>query len=798
MSDETSEPRTPQQESPQPESPSIGPGYALFQMAKALTTSDQHEDAATRERAEERVAKWVSVFQGILNGTLKVGSRTPLENVPEWVTLEVVTGGFATGQLLAGGPLQEHEVALLAEHPELAEAGEDGRTLLNAYYLSEQGLARLRELLHNGHYEIDVPEEGALLVVAWLIEQGHVEAAQALLAEIGPFFGRLRFYPIPSERAAAGGAHIFLEDVGSAINRLQQIESSRDILAQKEAIELWAPLYDEVVRLFLQTVEGEPPTLHRDAQGNVVVEGGWPCYHYPDGWAMRAQRVLDEYHRLRQEHTLSAKPERHSENFTQLRGYLQRCVSEPLSLSALDVRRIRVLLARFVAKYGLPDSEQHRALRRCQERQIDIPIYKDIAQVVLARLAHYDKDGGITDLDAVTQPVRSNEAERWAVKAATAIPPVIQKKVERAVIDSIDGLVERGVITSSDTLARLLPQITSEIRAAGIADPTLRRLYAAIYRAFRRRRSLLLLNFESQIRIEELPWIAAIERFRQENFSTRDLARQTLEEVVTLALTSFPYAILPNKLLQELRTLAKGADLNIPFVDEIAADIFMGDFAPGFLYAAKRAAGLLQGTLYERYYGIDYRQVQSLDEQKPKQERWRLPDTSGNTLIALCARRAGLSSTGWSVARNGMIIEQQQILTTQNLAVLFESLHLAERLRDRLGEMVRHCFEWICRRQQMNSDTWHGHLIMIKNTAYAWRQMIFFLSFLSQAELQEFLAWAEAHFRQQSGHFLARFRPAMNGLVLAAEGRSLDAPDVDPEQVKRFLGWSDTSHWLLS
>src|SRR5690606_5868728 len=151
-------------------------------------------------------------------------------------------------------------------------------------------------------------------------------------------------------------------------------------------------------------------------------------------------------------------------------------------------------------------------------------------------------------------------------------------------------------------------------RAAGITDPLLRQLDAAIYRSFRRRRSLLLLDLQSQVRIEELPWVAAMEVFRAKNLSTRELARQTLQEVTRLALASFPHALVPNKLLQELRALVVQAKLDIPLVDELAADIFMGEFSGKFVRAAKQAAQLMSGTLYQTYYGIDYGQVLQLRE----------------------------------------------------------------------------------------------------------------------------------------------------------------------------------------
>jgi hypothetical protein len=47
--------------------------------------------------------------------------------------------------------------------------------------------------------------------------------------------------------------------------------------------------------------------------------------------------------------------------------------------------------------------------------------------------------------------------------------------------------------------------------------------------------------------------------------------------------------------------------------------------------------------------------------------------------------------------------------------------------------------------QQVNAANWHARLITVKNTAYAWRQMLFSLSFFENAGVAEFIAWAESH-----------------------------------------------------
>ena len=760
--------------------PRVNPGYAAFQIARALTTSEEHADPSTRERAQERIAKWETVLRNILSGSVEYGSRTPLSQTPAWATLEVVTGGFATGELLAAGPLQEHERTLFAN---LQVSGEkDGRSPLNAHFLTDTGLADLQQKLETKCYDVDIPEEGALLVVAWLSKNGYAQEARNLLHELSPYFSRLRFYPIPMDQPRRSSAGVHLQDVGATIEDLLKTKPNKLILAQKEASEVWAPYYDRLIALYLETVAG-----------------GWPCQHYPPGWPERARALLGEYTELRREHSLCGKPQRPNSYFAQLRALLDRCATNPESLTGRDVGRIRLILNRYVAKRGAPGSSTCAEERRRQAAYVSGPTFHEIATaVVIPRLRKYPADEGLPDVLPLKQPVGQAEAESFCIPENTPIPESIQRKVDRCLNETVEVLIERDLITSGDTLARILPQMTSGIRAAGIHDDQLRHLYSLIYKAFRRRGSLLLLDLEKQVQIEELPWVAAIERFRNENLSSRELARQTLEEVALITIRSFPHAILPNKLLQELSALVKGAELDIPLVNEIATDIFMGQFSGKFLESAKKAAHLLRGTLYTSYYSIDYEQVTKMpDDKETAGRRWlRFSATDKADLFAqLCASRAGVSLGTWDVATNGMIIEQQQILTTQNLAALFSGLDLGNALGSQLNEMARECFEWICRRHQMKIDSWHARLIMLKNTAYAWRQMIFFLS-LPNADVFAFLGWAERYFQDQSEEFRNRFRPALEGLKFVVEGGSLES--ANNPGVRRFVGWSNTRHWLLS
>ena len=270
-------------------------------------------------------------------------SRTPLADTPAWATLEVAHGGFATGSLLAGGPLLPHERERLGRLPAAPEGAE--RSALNASYLTDEGLAELGQLLDSGCYRLGVPEEGALLVVAWLLRQGDGDAVRSILDAIGPFLNRLRFYPVPDLTPLASGAVVRLQDVGTTAAQLAALRPRPAVLALREAITVWVPLFDRLVGLFLETVEGEVPSLRRGddgtpvktAGGRFVVDGGWPCQHYPDGWRDRAQALLADYARLRAEHRLCGKPEKAKRNFARLRGFLETCVRDPRRLTGREV-----------------------------------------------------------------------------------------------------------------------------------------------------------------------------------------------------------------------------------------------------------------------------------------------------------------------------------------------------------------------------------------------------------------------------------------------------------------------------
>ncbi len=198
--------------------------------------------------------RWEQVLAGLSTGSIAVGSRTPLSGVPAWVTLEVVTGGFATGELRAGGELQPHEHALLAR---LGGPGAlSPRAALNVYFLGAEGRAELAARLADGRYSVQVPEEGALLVVQWLLERNELERAQQVLDEIAPWLDRLRFYPVLDDRPLLDSAVVCLRPLRETVEQLEALRVPIEVARMNESLTVWSPLLDRMLVLFAATVVG--------------------------------------------------------------------------------------------------------------------------------------------------------------------------------------------------------------------------------------------------------------------------------------------------------------------------------------------------------------------------------------------------------------------------------------------------------------------------------------------------------------------------------------------------------------
>jgi hypothetical protein len=753
----------------------VGSNYAVHELLRAMRAAQNHKDAALKAKATTRVQQWMDVLTSIASGAMKVGSRTPFSGTPAWITPGVLRGGFTkAGYYAAGGSLHPHEQKRAAELG--LPLDKTSRDALHADALSEEGLARLRTQLKEGAYEVGVPEEAALLVLAWLVEKDDLKSVEKLLELISARFGELRFYPQPAaakelardDRPAFFGPVLFrtAEEVAKTFDTK---DANDDIEAQHESISVWAPLTDAFVTLLLEVFD---------------VEKGTTCTALPNDFSARRDALLASYDEAAKTHTHCTRPHKKGEVLRVLVDLLRES-SDPRQAAWGTQGRARTRLSDFLRRYGKPGSEAHRAYREAQAKASGIP-YRRFASVLSERLKAIPSGAGIEDLSAVSAPLNADEAKTSKIAEGTALPRTLTTRLQEAVEAPLEAHLVEGRIGSSEVLAKTLPQLSGHALAERFDDPAARRLYAATYRAFKRRRSLLLLWLEHQVRFQELPWVAAMEAHSDR--SAQAPSQALLKSFVALALEAFPSTITPNKLVSELSALAKVSfEEPLPLVEEIASDIFMGTFTEKFLKAAKVAARMLgEDSIYARYYGLPYNRVLAME-----------PDTARfgkATSAAFDALGVELADApeGNPRARNGMIIEQASILTTHNLAVLTGTLELdvgflAPRVFNDILDMLE-------RKVLPEKSPHRTRLKSAKNLAFAWRQMLFFLSRAKPEEVTLWHADMHALLRERSALAQERFMPVMRGLDLVIAGGRLPRWDAS---APRLLGWTTTRPFLF-
>ncbi|MDH0863356.1 hypothetical protein [Mitsuaria sp. GD03876] len=795
--------------------PVIGGSYLAGELARTLRAAAAHTEPSLRERAEARARRLLAALEQLVSGKARVGDRQPLEGNPTWITPEVVRGGFASGEDASGGEWLAHERDLAAR---LHLPADGARTALNGHHLTREGYPTLADQLASRRYRVDLPEESALLAIGWLLAQGEHAVAASLIEQIEPFFDRLRFYPRPAstpipDPVVGLEAPVLARSAHSLAEGFSHKRPSKSVETMREHHEVWAPLTDELVTLVLDTVAGAPPRFEGDGAGRAVT-GGVPFTRLPDDFESRRGALLAKVAAARAGHARCQRIHRENEVLGCLVAALAAWPGLDAERRDRSAQRVRHRLAGFVTAHGVPGSEAHRALRASQ---VTGPSHARIAQLLAARLIGQIPPGeGLSpeDIVAASRPITPEE-QVAAVPAGTPVPPRFTARLSAAQEAPVSALLERRLVKSGEALAALLPQLTGPALATRFTDPAARALHAASYRAFRRRRSLLLLWLQHQVRFTELPWIAALEACADAD--PRPAAEDTLRQFAACAITAFPATITPNKLVSELATLAgiaqppqdPAADGSgqpkrprLPLVEELAADIFMGTFSVKYLRAAQVAMRFLQdlpgGGVYTRYYGLDAGRLASMHR---LQDKWGV--TTCPDFDAYCLALAALPEGGNPRARNGAVIEQAAILTTHNLAVLVDVLRLQPMLEGHWASLAERAFtatlDRLERRVIPESIPVIQRKRASKTLAFSWRQMIFFVARMAPAAQGSFVGTCHRLLATRSPVARERFAPVLAGLKRVVAGGTLppEASHREVDGCRRLLGWTVDTPFLM-
>ncbi|MFV0464079.1 MAG: hypothetical protein ACK5MP_12930 [Nostocoides sp.] len=405
----------------------------------------------------------------------------PSAAFPPWVTLDVARGGLATGKASADGPFDDDELERLQwlGLPRSREA-------LFASYLTDAGLHELSLLLENRSYEVRLPEDGALLAVAALTRQGHRATALELLETLRPYAKSLRFMPRAGRPSTVPAEHVHRRSADEVKASLEKIAPNARMETQREALSVWLPLTDRFVAFWAQ---------------RSACDFAWGGDH-----AAEAETLPTAYAAALQQHPRCRKYRHPKENLPILVAATRVAVGGGLDgrwRVGSDTfwpacRRSEVRLT------TLPPRTSGRRSRRWPQ-----PAHDRMAAVAVARLAPLRPDEGFGDIAPLLGPVTPDEEGAMGVPRGTPMPATVGRRVGLGFSAPVEQLIAKGIVSSAEVLAELVPALTARQVSASVDDPDLGALLGATYAAFRRRRTLLLLDLQKQVQFAELPWVRA-------------------------------------------------------------------------------------------------------------------------------------------------------------------------------------------------------------------------------------------------------------------------------------------------
>ena len=712
----------------------------------------------------------LTAWWSALHGGLAIGSRRPT-SYPEWVTLEVAEGGFATGQALAA--------------TRYVSGGEQAADPTSAAFMAAGGLDTLTEMLASGRYRIQQPENAALPVVAWLLQQGRADEAKALFAELGPYMDELRFYPYPSEEpAAVSSTTAAVTTVGEMREALQSIRRRTEAFEaanggatashrhnqqrrQRAVAEGYAALQGDAIALLVGTAgerreaflalatAGDAAAEESGADEDARAERG-AAMLFADGAPLAAEAVgAIEARAADLAQRFGAVPSHQRAGTTTAMALAALRSAPPVGADRVALAKRLLAVARSRGVVGYAAFEKY--LARTAVSAVPAPQTAAKVEAVIARAAALPDEAslGAADRAALLAPLEQT-ADAGGDARGAALPPTIARAVTRATTGTLDELIASGAIASAEMIATVLPRMLSAAAGACIADPAARLLYARLSAAFAQRRSLLLVNLEKQVRFEELPWarpLVALLAGADEGSQCDAVVR----EAVRCLFTHFPATIIPNKVVSALKDVMRkgvlGAKANL--TEELATDIFQGAFSPNFDAAALSAAAAMRGTVYSRYYGLEgayggaaerhaelQAEVAALKEQ---QAAIRVPDLTlysslqqeiyAKGLLVRLAKEKMVdwgcphSGASYNTVQSGRLIEAAMVLTTHNLAQCAAMCggSIADAGVDAAASALK-AWTYIVRTFVSPPTARRAVLHARRDVAYAWRQTLFFVS----------------------------------------------------------------------
>lgn len=506
-----------------------------------------------------KYSEQVEVMTGVFTKGVSIGSRVDTGR-PAWVTPEITKSGFSSGNHLAGGPLKQHELDVIKDIDGKTSTEPSIRYAINNWCLTnKKGREWITDLANSGQYCLNTMEESAIMSIVLL---GKLRDTSKLVAEIEPWFRYLRFFPEPKS-VNVSELHVPRSSVLSVENLHKKLVSEKNPMIR--SIELMKHAMDKLEKF------NESYMAIYNKSKEIL-----PLF---SGYKTRRSNKMESFK------TFVGQIRKVMNDFG-LESRIAKSTAGKL-LNAIDV---------FI-KYGMDTKKSFRKhielhLGNASSKiQLRSRTPEDMAKNI--RSSVYERE----ELMKIIHPMRDSIGiEKETVDALVLKFPDLKKSIKRTTLGTLTELCQEGLIESAEMFADQVAVMSAIAKATVFKKGAHQNLARNMYKAFSSRRSKLLLNLETQVKMSEIPWFTVFEKvFRTKTKDTDEISKSVFIEY----LSNFPGIQMPNSFVDVMsHQLGRNG-----LVKEIAADIFMGKFVKTFGAQAKERETVLgEDTPYGAYY----------------------------------------------------------------------------------------------------------------------------------------------------------------------------------------------------
>lgn len=609
----------------------------------------------------------VDALNGALEGKFIHGTRNPDINYPTWITKRVAPGGFYAG----------------AKY-ELKE-GENNITILN----EPEEMLKYANMIEYISHNLNGPEPLMIPTIAYLENNGKIKEANTLKELIRPYINNIRFYPITEEiMKTKKKPNVFasLETIyqftkwcnDTYISKLKDEENLINMFKKKNDFK------NDLINLFRETII-------------IVDKSEWPMQKVSQEWLEKAHQLYNA-----NKWYLYDSFKRKRGSLYNLWSILQNIIPQQRIETEFPITRITGKEVRWIKIYLEANKNlKYYNIEHLQSKQQE-------AQNLLKYLTSINE-----------QHLEKMHYEEIKEKYKD-VEHVVFEKLNKCVLYSLEELKELGYIPSSETFVELAQPMEAFLQTIDFdfkEDITVEEhLKYLLYKSFKNMRSLLLLNLESQLKINEIPQYNVLCKvYKRDSKSSNSLILSKL--LLSYYTEWFPGDIMPNRVVKMFYNLLKSEDKNLGLCEEIACDIFQRRFGEKYDTSLNIAKNNMINTLYSEYFELD--------------DIYKNPLNLTGLSLTLKEKYYGNNNAYWTNS-NGQQIHASMVLTTHNLTQLdrfLDNLDVLKVLRNITFKLLN----------LLGNNTIAS--LDCSQIGHCWRNFMYYVSKCSMCDISKYLNW---------------------------------------------------------